>query len=412
VGGVFKDKATISGLFGATPGGTITWKLYENEECKGTPAAEDSIAVTNGNATYETPKGATLGSVGTYYWVASYSGDHNNSATKSGCEAEPVEVTPAGPEIGRASGREAGLVGGVVKDKATISGLFGATPGGTITWKLYENEECKGTPAAEDSIAVTNGNATYETPKGATLGSVGTYYRVASYSGDHNNSATKSGCEAEPVEVTPAGPEIGRASGREAGLVGGVVKDKATISGLFGATPGGTITWKLYENEECKGTPAAEDSIAVTNGNATYETPTGATLGSVGTYYWVASYSGDHNNSATKSGCEAEPVEVTPAGPAIKTTQAPAAGLVGGVFKDKATTSGLFGATPGSTITWKLYTNPRCEGTPAAEDGTARVTANATYETPTGAAPTSAGTYYWVASYSGDKNNVAAQSGC
>src|SRR5437588_9874240 len=72
---------------------------------------------------------------------------------------------------------------------------------------------------------------------------------------------------------------------------------------------------------------AAEDSIAVTNGNATYETPKGATLGSVGTYYWVASYSGDHNNSATKSGCEAEPVEVTPAGPAIKTTQAPAAGL-------------------------------------------------------------------------------------
>src|SRR5437588_12974606 len=110
---------------------------------------------------------------------------------------------------------------------------------------------------------------------------------------------------------------------------------------------------------------AAEDSIAVTNGNATYETPKGATLGSVGTYYWVASYSGDHNNSATKSGCEAEPVEVTPAGPAIKTTQAPAAGLVGGVFKDKATISGLFGATPGGTITWKPYTNPRGDGTRA-----------------------------------------------
>src|SRR5260370_845639 len=72
-------------------------KLFDNKECKNTPLAEDSTAVT-GNATYETPKGATLGSVGTYYWVASYSGDHNNSAAESGCAAEPVDVTPARSE--------------------------------------------------------------------------------------------------------------------------------------------------------------------------------------------------------------------------------------------------------------------------------------------------------------------------
>src|SRR5437588_695254 len=95
VGGVFKDKATISGLFGATPGGTITWKLYQDEEGKRAPWVAGVHAVALPIATYETPKGATLGSVGTYYWVASYSGDHNNSATKSGCE-----------EIGRASCRE------------------------------------------------------------------------------------------------------------------------------------------------------------------------------------------------------------------------------------------------------------------------------------------------------------------
>src|SRR5437588_296067 len=192
------------------------------------------------------------------------------------------------------------------------------------------------------SIAVTNGNATYETPKGATLGSVGTYYWVASYSGDHNNSATKSGCEAERSEERRAGKESRTTQAPAAGLDDGVVKDKATLSGTSGAFPGGTIRWKLYECDECKGVWSSDVSIAVTNGNATYETPKGATLGSVGTYYWVASYSGDHNNSATKSGCEAEPVEVTPAGPAIKTTQAPAAGLVGGVVKDKATISGLF----------------------------------------------------------------------
>src|SRR5437588_414051 len=161
-----------------------------------------SIAVTNGNATYETPKGATLGSVGTYYWVASYSGDHNNSATKSGCEAEPVEVTRAEEQTTELQAHSAGVCRRLLEDKNTISGLFGATPGGTITLKLYETAHTKINPLSLHDALPIYGNATYETPKGATLGSVGTYYWVASYSGDHNNSATKSGCEAEPVEVT------------------------------------------------------------------------------------------------------------------------------------------------------------------------------------------------------------------
>src|SRR5438132_2275648 len=104
----------------------------------------------------------------------------------------------------------------------------------------------------------------------------------------------------------------------------------------------------MFKNTEYNNTPLDYNPIAVT-ANATYETPKGATLSSVGTYYWVASYSGDHNNSAAESGCAAEPVDVTPAGPAIETTQAPASGLVGGVFKDKATVSGLFGEHPDRT---------------------------------------------------------------
>src|SRR5437588_597190 len=139
----FMTEVPTSALPSSTPGGTITWKLYENEECKGTPAAEDSLAVTNGNATHETPKGATLGSVGTYYWVASYSGDHNNSATKSGCEAEPVEVTPAGPAIKTTQASAADPAAAVFNALALHAALPISTPGGTITWKLYENEECK-----------------------------------------------------------------------------------------------------------------------------------------------------------------------------------------------------------------------------------------------------------------------------
>src|SRR5207302_439874 len=157
------------------------------------------------NATYETPKGATLSSVGTYYWVASYSGDHNNSAADSGCAAEPVDVTPAGPARSEERRAGTGRGGGVFKDKATVTGLYGATPGGSTTWMMLENTDGKIT-SLEDGRVPLPSNATYETPKGATLSSVGTYYWVASYSGDHNNSAAESGCAAEPVDVTPAGP--------------------------------------------------------------------------------------------------------------------------------------------------------------------------------------------------------------
>src|SRR5260370_17685372 len=94
----------------------------------------------------------------------------------------------------------------------------------------------------------------------------------------------------------------------------------------------------------------------------------------------------------------AEPVDVTPAGPAIETTQAPASGVVGGVFKDKATVSGLFGATPGGTITWKLFDNKECKNTPRSEDPTPEL------HTPSNNTPRlpllkSAATYYYSALY-------------
>src|SRR5437016_117987 len=247
------------------------------------------------NNTYETPKGATIGSVGTYYWVASYSGDHNNAPAESGCAAEPVSVTPAGPAIETTQAPASGTVGGVFKDKATLTGLFGATPGGTITWKLFDNKECKSTPVAEDSIAVT-GNNTYETPKGATISSVGTYYWVASYSGDHNNAPAEDRYTTQPNSMNPPSPATETTQTHTPGNVAGSFKVKSFFPGLFRAPPGATLSPYTTLFRSCKSTPVAEDSIAVT-GNNTYETPKGATISSVGTYYWVASYSGDHNNA-------------------------------------------------------------------------------------------------------------------
>jgi hypothetical protein len=50
----------------------------------------------SGNGGYSTPAGARPAKPGTYYWVASYSGDPNNRAVSSVCAAEPIVVVDPG----------------------------------------------------------------------------------------------------------------------------------------------------------------------------------------------------------------------------------------------------------------------------------------------------------------------------
>ena len=108
-------------------------------------------------------------------------------------------------------------------------------------------------------------------------------------------------------------------------------------------------------------------------------TPSGASPSPAGTYWWVATYSGDANNKEAASGCAAKPVEVGKATPELSTTQEPASGVVGSTFKDKASIAGLFGAKPSGSISWNLYDNSKCEGDPIATDGPVAVTGNGDY---------------------------------
>ena len=92
--------------------------------------------------------------------------------------------------------------------------------------------------------------------------------------------------------------------------------------------------------------------------------------------------------------------------PAITTTPDPTSGNIGDLLKDKATLSGTVNGT--GTITFKLYgpSQTTCTGTPVhTEDVT--VNGNGDYTTPTGHTANAAGTWRWVASYSGDAINPA-----
>src|SRR3989441_853272 len=157
-----------------------------------------------GDGEYSTPQGASPTQAGTYYWVASYSGDANNKEATSGCADEPVLIAQAQPAIATTQDPPSGTVGESFKDKAKLSGLFGAHAGGSISWKLYSNKSCD---ASEGGVLAYEGPVIFflmiRRPPRSTLFPYTTLFRswVASYSGDANNKEATSGCADEPVLI-------------------------------------------------------------------------------------------------------------------------------------------------------------------------------------------------------------------
>src|SRR5439155_305211 len=161
---------------------------------------------------------------------------------------------------------------------------------------------------SSDGPVAVSADGDYSTPTGASP-EAGTYYWVASYSGDANNAPAASGCEDEP--------EIGRASCRERGKTpepavgwdGASFKGKATIFGLAGSISRAEVGRRLGDVtgvQTCALPMLSSDGPVAVSADGDYSTPTGASP-EAGTYYWVASYSGDANNAPAASGCEDEP---------------------------------------------------------------------------------------------------------
>ncbi|MDX6480262.1 MAG: hypothetical protein QOG85_772, partial [Gaiellaceae bacterium] len=99
VSDTFKDKATLSGGVDYDGTGSITFKLYSAADCGGSVLDTETVTGINANGDYTTPNGIQLNSAGTYYWVASFSGDGTNNAKSTGCNDEPVVVNPASIHI-------------------------------------------------------------------------------------------------------------------------------------------------------------------------------------------------------------------------------------------------------------------------------------------------------------------------
>ncbi|MDP9074233.1 MAG: hypothetical protein M3N98_08690, partial [Actinomycetota bacterium] len=384
------------------PTGSITFTLYAPADTGCTTSIFTSVKGVTANGPY-TSTSYTTTQAGTFHWIATYSGDLNNAKVATLCTDEPLVVTTVTPTIvTKASPSVA--VGGQVTDTATLSN--GVNPTGSITFKLYGPTDANCTAAAVFTSAPTTvaGNGSYTSAPPFTPTTPGTYHWIATYSGDATNASVASGCldigESVIVTkiVTTASPSVPAGNG---------IFDTATLSG--GVNPTGSILFKLYgpADTNCTAAPIFTSTKTVTaNGNYQSD-PFGANV--AGTYRWIASYSGDTNNAAATTACNdaGESVVVTPVTPSIVTNASPAS-PAGTPISDTATLSG--GVNPTGSITFKLYMGANCAGT-VLSMSSRTVTANGNY-TSDPFTTTAAGTYHWVASYSGDATNAAVTTAC
>lgn len=257
--------------------------------------------------------------------------------------------------------------GGAVRDTAVLNG--GDSPTGSITWNVYEAGSGCTTPVFTTTATpvAVDGDGTYYSPY-FTPSSAGIYQWVATYSGDDSNLAVSTRCDdpAEQSIVSKASPTISTTA--TSNTVGGPVHDQAVLNG--GDSPTGWITWDVYMAGSGCTTPVSTTGPVKVSGDNLYNSPD-FTPSSVGTYQWVATYSGDANNNAVSTECddpsEQSVVQAAPA-PGISLVKlerdgasgpyvpGPIAGNVGDTIDYQMTVTNI-----GNTSLVITFSDPRCD---------------------------------------------------
>ncbi|MEV6204334.1 hypothetical protein AB0M64_30815 [Streptomyces sp. NPDC051771] len=347
------------------------------------------------------PTGGDCRTFGSAY-VKSRSSDSFNSELKDFIDPQRVNLTNCTSLITTAT--PSVTIGDPIRDTATLGG--GVSPTGTIAFRLYDNDQCSGTPVFTSTVNV-NGNGNYNSAQYFPT-AVGTYYWIAQYSGDANNSGSTTAC-GDPNEssvVTKTRPSITTDLSADEVVIGGTVSDSATLSN---ATPdaGGTVTYAVYSDNACtQDRRLAGENLPVVNG--VVPDSSALTFGTIGTFWWQVSYSGDAKNQAAMSACESEPLRVIKAGANVTTAQY--------VYpQDSSTVTATAGGQPTGTVVFKLYgpddatcsmpvytspAIPLVNGQASTNNTTFRIDA------------ANDGDYKWTASYSGDATHDDAASAC
>jgi hypothetical protein len=166
---------------------------------------------------------------------------------------------------------------------------------------------------------------------------------------------------------TKASPTINTTATPSSAQLGVPVHDSAVLAS--GNSPGGSITFKLFGPDDgtCGNPPVMTSTVAVA-GNGTYNSANLTPL-APGAYRWTADYTGDANNNAATSGCNAanEATQVVPCAHYLTGAQ-PSMYMNGGAWcASNATFSGSVGVAPGTSA---VFLGSTVNGSLAAKQAT------------------------------------------
>src|SRR5262249_30895672 len=159
-------------------------------------------------------------------------------------------------------------VGSNIHDVAHLGGGFG-TLAGSVTFQVFApgDTTCQ-TPISVPPTKTVNGAGDYQSGDFATA-AVGTYRRIAHYSGDANNNAD---CTAsnESSTVNKATPTLPPSASLSV-IVGSNIHDVAHLGGGFG-TLAGSVTFQVFApgDTTCQ-TPISVPPTKTVNGAGDYQ---------------------------------------------------------------------------------------------------------------------------------------------
>ena len=287
--------------------------------------------------------------------MAVYSGDANYTTVTSPCGA-PDEASVVGPATATivTSATNPGTLGSPIRDTATVTGEAAPAPlpTGTVSFSLFgpANPTCTGAPIFTSDNRPLGGPppappAVAATSADFTPSAVGTYNWVAVYNGDANYPPVTSPCGApDEASVVGAADVTIVTSALTPVTLSSPIRDTATVTGAAAPAPvpTGTVTFTLFgpANPTCTGVPIFTSTNPVGGPPpappAVQAVSDDFTPTAVGTYNWVATYSGDVNYNAVTSPCgapdEASVVTPQPVIQVDKTATPPTRTAPGGDF--------------------------------------------------------------------------------
>jgi hypothetical protein len=358
------DTAGVTGATAISPTGTVTYGLYGNGSCTGTPISTDVETLSSGIVPDSSVTSPAV--VGSYGFQVSYSGDSNYLSTVSSCT--PFSITAATPSVSNAvydaatnaAWDDNEAAGATAYDTSTVTGAETIVPTGSVTYTLYTGGECASTPVSTDTENLADGLV----PDSATTSPVGagTYSFQASYSGDSNYSATDSVCASFSVTmasssviatVNDAATNVAWAGDE---VTGSTAYGTAAVSDQSGFTPTGQVTYSLFADDSCTGTPLTTETDSLSDGSVTNSATT-YPLGT-GSFSFQAAYSGDSNNSAASS-CAPLTVTAASTSTGLSTTTNPASSGQPITFQASVTviSPGQDDPLPGGNVTFQQSDN-------------------------------------------------------